>query len=145
MHHPLQLAYWLYSKIVPVHRLHKQTNAYNVSIERGCFSRLASLFPDTRAQNIWLVADNINTLLIDDSIVSPSHGPSPNLNFLVNVKHLILAPDSLQGLDHVQIEFLTQPRVLRLPMGNNEPATTARHIALVCKPVDRIRELSVVF
>lgn len=93
---------------------HKQAYAYNVSIERGCFSDLAFNF-DEGSENVWIVADNVNTLLVDGSIVTSHRSDitDKNFNFLVNVKNFIMSPESFSDVNQVKLEFLTQPSILR--------------------------------
>lgn len=92
---------------------HKQAYAYNVSIERDCFSQLAFNFNEG-GENVWIVADNVNTLLVDDSIVTSLRSDIiKNFNFLANVKNFIMSPESFSLVNQIKLEFLNQPSTLR--------------------------------
>jgi hypothetical protein len=68
------------------------------------------------ATNIWIVADHVNTLLIDSHVVTndQSFKSFRNFNFLLNVQHFIPLPDAFSDLNQVRLEFLRPPRALRL-------------------------------
>lgn len=91
--------------------IHKQAYAYNLSIEKDCFSNADSKFMG-KSENVWIVADNINTLLVDDMVVSNDKTNMKNLNFLINVKNVVLSPKSFNNLNGIKMEFLREPEII---------------------------------
>lgn len=102
------------SSLKKFYRNHKQAYAYNISIEKNAFSNLQFNFNEIQSNNVWLVADNVNTFLVDNSIVSSRKAKFKNINFLLNVQHFILNSKSFQSLNRVRLEFLKEPKVLDL-------------------------------
>ena len=108
---------------------HKQahTRVYNLSIEQNCFSNVRFSGDTTTAANespgnIWIVADNLNTLLVDDLVFNHTnrpHTPS-NLNLLLNVESLALSSRSLNNVNFVQIEFLKPPAVFKFGLQDDQ-------------------------
>jgi hypothetical protein len=101
----------------------KQSYSYNVSFEKNCFSNLNfSYTKSSEARNFFIAVDNINTLLIDNFIFNYNNSKQRvgstlsmnNLNLVLNVKHVVFSENSLQYIKNVRIEFLTDPRVLKL-------------------------------
>lgn len=93
----------------------KQAYSYNVSVEKGCFSNLSIRYDDSDEKypkNIVLIADNIDTLLVDDFILNKTDKFN-NINFLLNVKNLALSGHSLDYVKYSVIEFLREPKLFK--------------------------------
>jgi hypothetical protein len=105
----------------------KQTYRYNFSIEKNCFSNLTTTTANG-VKNLKIIADNIDTLLIDDFIVNYSNNQQQkkqqqfnnNIYFLVNVKHLALSQETLKNVYKTWIEFLRTPLNFKLGLASQQ-------------------------
>lgn len=119
----------------------KQTYAYNVSVERNCFYNIKFNYETTNNennQNIWIVADNIKTLLVDDYIIdypvvngSNTIQTNNNINFLLNVKYFVLSPNSLQNINQLRAEFLREPKLIKFGIMPLATGKSRRQIKLI--------------
>ena len=85
-------------------------------METNCFSNITFNYAgeSTEYSNVFIVADNIHTLLIDDLIYDHSRtDKTNNIYFGLNVKHFALSPHSLEHVDHAVISFLRKPIVFK--------------------------------
>lgn len=70
---------------------------------------------------MWIVGDNLHTMLVDDFVVNYTTTSSSsvysnnnnNLNLVLNLKHLVLNRFALSYLHNVWIEFLREPIVFK--------------------------------
>lgn len=101
--------------------LNKQTYSYNLSIERNFLANLTT--PTTRG--VTIVCDNINTLLVDNYMVnSTSKTNTAVVNFVLNVRHFMLYPESLVHVSDVSLEFVREPAVVKIgvpSVSENQP------------------------
>jgi hypothetical protein len=123
------VVYTMDNQILNVHNLdiakfyanNKQIYSYNFSLEKNCFFNLTvgktSLTHAKPALSI--VADNIHTMFLDDFVFNQTLGLS--VNFVLNLKHLVLSKNALSYLGYVGINFLKEPRVFKFGLASFRP------------------------
>ena len=128
----------------------KQTYAYNVSIEKHCFSNINFNYVasnnDENSLNIWIAVDNVKTLLVDDYIMTTGAtndsnliNTNNNINFLLNVKYFVLSPDALQNVHKMRVEFLNEPKLFKFGlMPSRVPYKSPRRFELIGIDLNRV-------
>lgn len=102
----------------------KQSYSYNLSIETSCFSNMST--PPASWSNVWLVADNVYTMLVDNHIFNTTAGVK--LNLVVNSRHLVLSKNSLDHLNQVDVEFIREPKVFKFGLAPRKQTSSATRV-----------------
>jgi len=135
----------------------KQTYAYNVSIEKHCFSKINFNYEQSNNANnlnIWIAVDNVKTLLLDDFImthaitnetnsITMNNFNNNNINFLLNVKYFVLSPDALQNVHKMRAEFLHEPKIIKFGLlPSRLPYSSPRLFEIIGVDLNRINKKS---
>lgn len=104
----------------------KQSYSYNFSIEKNCFSNLSLSFISGKnsnkhfsfLKNIWIIADNVHTLYLDNFVFNYTNSSLidekfNNINFVLNLKNFVLSKQTLSHVQKADVEFIREPRVFK--------------------------------